>query len=405
MNHPSRQPQSGAGGIIETRGNKVFLIANSKGGPGKTTTSINLLAAIALELFERKLYHYGIKGEKGEKAKKILLLLRLEKGMTAKVLAALSAELFLARGVEPSAVQHLLGLPQFTDLIINPILLEDDIDPTFDAQLRALGVEDQVITLILTSIPDLRDLAQNDALLCEMDPQEDASHGMSIQLEDGAKSMHDVLTNRFSGIEYAVHRTPFGVDILPASVLMSELETSLISNQTMRREFILYDALYQAKGETPDEQVVQAVDRYKVLFIDPPPSLGQLSFNATVPADGIVAILDMGVYAYDAIDRLKARIDLIKQANPALSIVAVLCNRFDARQGFVLVANIIEEQARKEYGEKVFKTKIPYNASILNAPLYGIPVQYYEPGLSSTKSATQAYAALAKEFIERFGIV
>ncbi len=403
MNYPSRVVQP-MGGLVATRGNKVYLIANSKGGPGKTTTSINLLTAIAMELFERKLHKYGIKGEKGEKAKKIVQLLRTEKGMNVKVLTAIIFELLLTRGIDASAIQQLLSLPQMTDLILTPILQEDDIDETFGEQLHTLGIEDQVIEVLFTAIPDLRDLVQNDTLLCEMDPQEDASHGIGINLEDGAKSMHDVLSNRFAGIEYAVHRTPFGVDILPASVLMSELETSLVSNQVMRREFLLYDALYQARGTTPDEEIVQAVDRYKVIFIDPPPSLGQLSFNATVPADGIIAILDMGVYAYDAIDRLKARIELIRQANPALDIAGVLCNRFDARQGFVLVANIIEDQARQEYGGKVFKTKIPYNASILNAPLYGLPVQYYEPGLSSTKSATQAYAGLAKEFIERFGI-
>ncbi len=295
-------------------------------------------------------------------------------------------------------------MPLTHDLILQPILKEDAIDPTFAEQLQAQGVTELTINVLFDTIPDLRDIAQNDTLLCEMDPQENASRGLSIVLGEDDKSMHDVLTNRYKGIEYAVHRTPFGVDILPSSALMSELEVTLISNQVMRREYLLYDALYQAKGETANDEVEQAVDRYRIIFIDPPPSLGQFFLNASVPADGILAILDMGVYSWDAMDQLNARIELLNEANPTLNLTALILNRFDARQGFVLVANIIEEAARKEHGDKVFNTKIPYNASILNAPLYGMPVQFYEPTLSSTKAATQAYSNLAREFFKRFGI-
>jgi chromosome partitioning protein len=244
----------------------------------------------------------------------------------------------------------------------------------------------------------------NRPILLEMDSQENASRGIGARTEPGAKSMQDVILNPQYGIEYALHSTDFGVDVVPAVWRMADLEIALTSGRELRREYRLYDALRQAKGSKDYPIEAQAIDQSRLFIVDCPPNLGMLAINAFVAADSILVVLDMGVYAWDAIEELELRLEEIEKINPNARIAGVICNKFDARSGYKDTCLAIEEEARRRYGDLVFKTKIPVNARIFDAPAFNVPVQFNSPDNVSTKTATALYDQLAEEIKEKLGI-
>lgn len=244
----------------------------------------------------------------------------------------------------------------------------------------------------------------NRPVLLEMDSQENASRGIGLRTGPDDKSMRNVLHEPHYGIEYALHSTDFGVDVVPAQWRMADLEIALTSGRELRREYRLHDALRQAKGSKDYPIEHQAIDQTRLFVIDAPPNLGMFAINSFVAADAIIVVLDMGVYAWDAIEELEMRLKEIESINPNAKIAGVICNKFDMRSGYKDTCLAIEEEARKRYGDLVFKTRIPVNARIFDAPAFNVPVQYNNPDNETTKTATAIYDQLADEIKERLAI-
>jgi chromosome partitioning protein len=252
---------------------------------------------------------------------------------------------------------------------------------------------------------DISELSpENRPVLLEMDSQENASRGIGARRESGEKSMQDVILNPNYGIEYALHSTDFGVDVVPAVWRMADTEISLVSGRELRREYRLNDALRQAKGSKDYPIETQSIDQSRLFIVDAPPNLGMFAINAFVAADAIIVVLDMGVYAWDAIEELEMRLEEIEKINPNAKIAGVICNKFDSRSGYVDTCTAIEEEARNRYGDRVFKTRIPVNARIFDAPAFNVPVQYNKIDNQATKTATALYDHLAEEIKEKLGI-
>lgn len=248
-------------------------------------------------------------------------------------------------------------------------------------------------------------LPYNRPVLLEMDSQENASRGIGVRVEPDAKSMRDVLYDPRFGIEYAIRSTDFGIDVVPAVRHMAELELTLISSgKELRREYRLHDAVRQARGSKDYPIELQAIEQSRIFVVDAPPNLGMFAINSFVTADAVLAVLDMGVYAWDAIEELEMRLEEIQLINPNAKIAGVICNKYDSRPGYVDTCTAIEEEARNRYGELVFRTRIPVNARIFDAPAFNVPVQYNKIDNQATKTATALYDQLAEEIKERLEI-
>lgn len=221
--------------------------------------------------------------------------------------------------------------------------------------------------------------------------------------------MYDVLHNPQYGIEYAVQATQFLVDILPAAGDMSDIDDLSSTKdplKALRREYRLDDALRRAKGTRDYPISQQAIERYRVILIDPPPTLGVMNLQTMTAADLAVCVIDMGRFASDALDQFEARLELVQTICDGHTIVlgGVLCNQFSNQKGYVDQCVAAEQSVRGRYGDRVFQTIIPENPRIFDAPSFSRPVQYHESQSSTTKAATLAYTKCAREWIERFSL-
>lgn len=386
---------------------KIYTPAIAKGGPGKTTTSINWGAGLAFTFLAQKLHALRFSEQV---ILSILNQFLFGGGINTSMVQTIVKEYLRQHGLDEVTVNTALELSTVQAAIQFMVQYPGKanmLNPNaFNDELRSEIQDASLVDLIFETIFTLPMVLRSEVLFCEMDPQRNMSLGMGIKLQEGQKTMHDVLTNPQFGIDYAVVSTRFGIDMVPSTALMSELEVSLIATPSLsfRREHRLEDALKHARESEDYPITQQAVERYPVIIIDPPPGLGQLLLNATVPVDGIVAILDMGFYSWNSMSEVQARVQLVKQVNPTIDIVGIVCNRFDNRPGFVDLCVTVEQLAQQDYPGKVLDSKIPYNSSIMKAPTEGVPVQFYKPESAPTRTASTAYATLAQETINKFGI-
>lgn len=230
-------------------------------------------------------------------------------------------------------------------------------------------------------------------LAVDMDPQGNLTRGSGVLLEEGDTSVYEVLLNPDYGVEYAVKTSASGIDILPSTKPMAGVEYELVN--AIARESKLRQALREAEGSEEYPVTQQAVDKWDYIFLDSPPNLGLLTMNVMVAADILLIPIQVQVYALDAMEQLETTIKLIKKVNRKAQIGGVFCTMFDAR---TTLSSTIEQEIRKRYGELVFKTMIPVNVKLAEAPAFGQSIQEYAPN----SSGAQAYAALAQEVIERF---
>lgn len=227
----------------------------------------------------------------------------------------------------------------------------------------------------------------------DMDPQGNLTRGSGVQMEAEDVSMYEVLLNPDYGIEYAAKSSASGIDILPSTKPMAGVEYELVN--AVARESRLKQALREAEGsdEYPVER--QAVDKWAYIFLDSPPNLGLLTMNVMVASDVLLIPMQVQVYSLDAMDQIETTIKLIRKVNKQAKIGGIFCTMFDTRTS---LSPMIEKEVRNRYGELVFETVIPMNIRLAEAPAYGKSIQEYAPDSSGAK----AYAALAKEIMERF---
>ena len=221
----------------------------------------------------------------------------------------------------------------------------------------------------------LKDLGLK-VLLCDFDPQANATSGLGIDKRKIKKTVYDVVINGVDPKE-AIVSTKFG-DVLPSSADLAGAGVELISMPNPN--YCLDQALKTIK------------DDYDLIFIDCPPSLEMLTLNSLAASDGILVPVQCEYYALEGLSDLMATLRMVKRRiNPKLEIFAVALTMFDGRTNF---STQVAQEVRRHFPGKVFATMGPRNIRLAEAPSHGLPVTAYD---RSSRGA-QAYKAMAEEF-------
>ena len=216
-------------------------------------------------------------------------------------------------------------------------------------------------------------------LLCDFDPQANATSGLGVEKDKTPASSYDVIINGRPAAEAVVH-TPHG-DLIPSSANLCGAGVELIA--IADREFTLQKALEPLKAD------------YDYIFIDCPPSLELLTLNALCAAESILIPVQCEYYALEGLSDLMTTMRAVKRSlNPTLSIFGVLLTMFDGRTNF---SSQVAEEVRRHFPGKVYATMIPRNVRLSEAPSHGLPVYSYD----RHSRGSVAYEALAKEILER----
>ena len=221
-------------------------------------------------------------------------------------------------------------------------------------------------------------------LVIDTDPQGNTTSGFGIdkneidctiyELMIGECSIDEVITrNVVKGID--------GVDIIPSNVNLAAVEIELIDSDN--KEYILREAISGIR------------DDYDFIIIDCPPSLSMLTVNAMTTANTVLVPIQCEYYALEGLSQLVHTVNLVKdRLNPELDMEGVVFTMFDSRTNLSLQ---VVENVKEHIQENVYKTIIPRNIRLAEAPSYGLPINVYEP-----KSAgAEAYRLLANEVIDR----
>ena len=213
-------------------------------------------------------------------------------------------------------------------------------------------------------------------LVCDFDPQANATSGLGIDKRKIKKTVYDVVIND-EPVENAIVPTKFA-HVLPSSADLAGAGVELISLPDPNHR--LGAALQRAR------------DWYDVILIDCPPSLEMLTLNGLAAADGILVPVQCEYYALEGLSDLMATLRMVKRrVNPRLEIFAVALTMFDGRTNF---SNQVAQEVRSHFPGKVFATVIPRNIRLAEAPSHGLPVTAYD---RSSRGAV-AYKAMAEEF-------
>ncbi|MEI4771026.1 AAA family ATPase [Psychrobacillus sp. FJAT-51614] len=216
-------------------------------------------------------------------------------------------------------------------------------------------------------------------LLVDIDPQGNASSGVGVNKGDVNQCIYDVLIDDVSVLETIQETKVENLYIVPATISLAGAEIELVS--TISREVRLKRALQEVK------------DKYEYIIIDCPPSLGLLTINSLTASDAIIIPVQCEFYALEGLSQLLSTIRLVqKHLNKNLEIDGVLLTMFDARTN--LGIQVIEE-VKKYFQEKVYKTIIPRNVRLSEAPSHGEPIIIYDP----KSRGAEVYLDLAKEVI------
>lgn len=218
-------------------------------------------------------------------------------------------------------------------------------------------------------------------LLIDIDLQGNATSGVGVNKREIRTSAYDLLIGE-KRAEEIILRTPYqNLHILPSNIQIAGAEIELV--EVPDRVSVL------KKG------IVHLKELYDYILIDCPPSLGLITLNALTACDTVLIPMQCEYYALEGISQLMTTVRQVKKMyNPTIEVEGVLLTMFDGRLN--LSAQVLAE-VKKYFGEKVYKTAIPRNVRLSEAPSFGQPVFYYDPGSTGTK----AYQALAEEVIRR----
>jgi len=224
----------------------------------------------------------------------------------------------------------------------------------------------------------------HNVLLVDLDPQGNASTGLGVGVSDRRLTTYDLLLEE-ADLQDVIQTTNVdGLWIAPATTDLSSADIEMISNE--KRSFLLHDALRQ-----PD------IDRYDLdyILIDCPPSLSLLTVNAMVAADSILVPLQSEFFALEGLSQLMLTIREVRQsANPKLRIEGVVLTMYDGRNN---LSQQVEMDARDNLGDLVFRTVVPRNVRVSEAPSFAVPVLEYDSG----SKGSLAYRNLAQELVKR----
>jgi chromosome partitioning protein len=216
-------------------------------------------------------------------------------------------------------------------------------------------------------------------LLVDLDPQANATSGMGVNPKEMRRNIYHLLIEEPPWDHVLRHTFLNQLDIIPSNIELSGAEVELVS--LPRREKRLKEAL------TPLQ------DLYEYIIIDSPPSLGLLTLNALVAASSVIIPLQCEYYALEGLGHLMTTVQLVREnLNPDIAVEGILLTMHDRRT--ILSTQVIEE-VKRHFKGMVFRTIIPRNVRLSEAPSHGKPIIYYDINSPGAK----AYISLARELI------
>jgi chromosome partitioning protein len=236
-------------------------------------------------------------------------------------------------------------------------------------------------TTTVVNLASLLAISGDRVLLVDLDPQGNATSGLGIDRASLERSTYDGIMDGVDLVDLITQGTSPGVDVVPSAIALAGAEVELASSASRERR--LRTAL------------AGIADRYDVVFIDCPPSLGLLTVNALTAADAVLIPLQCEYYALEGLTQLLATIDLVRDhLNPRLAIDGVVLTMADARTN---LSADVEAEARRHLDGAVYDTVIPRSVRLSEAPSHGRSIASYAP----ESRGGLAYAALAREFRAR----
>lgn len=218
-------------------------------------------------------------------------------------------------------------------------------------------------------------------LLVDLDPQGNATMGSGIDKHDLNISIYDWLMGN-AALQAVQKNTVGGYDLLPSNIDLTAAEVALL--QVDQREFVIANGL-----------AAKELAEYDYVIIDCPPSLNILTVNALVAATGVLVPMQCEYYALEGLSALLDTVEGIRaSANPDLKIEGLLRTMYDARNG---LSRDVSRQLIQYFGDKVYRTVVPRNVRLAEAPSHGLPVMMYDRG----SRGSLAYQALAGEMHKR----
>jgi chromosome partitioning protein len=225
-------------------------------------------------------------------------------------------------------------------------------------------------------------VAEKKVLVVDIDPQGNATSGLGLERRDELSSIYDVLIGERPAAEAVAAAVHFpNLDLIPSTRDLVGAEIELV--QAPHRETILRRALEGFR------------DRYEYVLVDCPPSLGLLTLNTLTAADSVLIPIQCEYYALEGLSQLLNTIRLVQKGlNPALDIEGVLLTMYDRRLN---LSRQVASEAREYFGAKVYRTAIPRNVRLAEAPSFGKPIVLYDV----LSQGAQAYLELAREMLSR----
>lgn len=218
-------------------------------------------------------------------------------------------------------------------------------------------------------------------LAIDMDPQGNMTSGLGVDKDEAEKTIYDMIIGQ-ADIEEVIQKDVMeNLDILPTNIDLSAAEIELIGVEN--KEFIVQKEVHKIR------------DRYDFVVIDCPPSLSMLTINAMTTADSALVPIQCEYYALEGLSQLIHTVELVKERlNPVLEIEGVVFTMYDARTNLSLQ---VVENVKDNLEQNIYKTIIPRNIRLAEAPSYGMPINKYDP-----KSAgAESYMRLADEVIHK----
>lgn len=218
-------------------------------------------------------------------------------------------------------------------------------------------------------------------LTIDMDPQGNTTSGMGIEKNEQENTIYELLLSECSVEDCIIDLEFEGVSLIPSNVNLAGAEIELIGIEN--KEFILKNELERVR------------DNYDFIIIDCPPSLNMLTINAMTSSDTVLVPIQCEYYALEGLTQLMHTISLVSERlNPELEMEGVVFTMYDARTNLSLQ---VVENVKRNLNQNIYKTIIPRNVRLAEAPSHGMPINYYD----SRSTGSESYKLLAEEVINR----